>query len=61
MDHGVKGLAVICGQRHEHEACKYRIHRWGIVWNLDELLIRCNNVLYFRGVAEEEVDGETRE
>merc|ERR1712154_216380 len=29
--------------------------------NLGEVLIRCNNVLYIRGVDEEEEDGETRE
>ncbi|XP_054160643.1 small nuclear ribonucleoprotein F [Oppia nitens] len=29
--------------------------------NLGEVLIRCNNVLYIRGVDEEEEDGETRD
>ncbi|CAH3112187.1 unnamed protein product [Pocillopora meandrina] len=29
--------------------------------NLGEVLIRCNNVLYVRGVDEEEEDGEMRE
>jgi hypothetical protein len=29
--------------------------------NLGEVLIRCNNVLYIRGVDEEEEDGEMRE
>ncbi|KFP77781.1 hypothetical protein N311_03098, partial [Apaloderma vittatum] len=28
---------------------------------LDEVLIRCNNVLYIRGVEEEKEDGERRE
>ncbi|KFP46358.1 Small nuclear ribonucleoprotein F, partial [Cathartes aura] len=29
--------------------------------HLGEVLIRCNNVLYIRGVEEEEEDGEMRE
>lgn len=29
--------------------------------NLGEVLIRCNNVLYVRGVDDEEEDGEMRE
>ncbi|XP_074604481.1 small ribonucleoprotein particle protein SmF [Brevipalpus obovatus] len=29
--------------------------------NLGEILIRCNNVLYVRGVEDEEEDGEMRE
>ncbi|XP_055330534.1 small nuclear ribonucleoprotein F-like [Paramacrobiotus metropolitanus] len=29
--------------------------------NLGEVLIRCNNVLYLRGVDEEEEDGEMKE
>jgi len=29
--------------------------------NLGEVLIRCNNVLYIRGVDEEDEEGETRE
>jgi len=29
--------------------------------NLGEVLIRCNNVLYIRGVEEEEEDGEMKE
>ncbi|XP_012519428.1 PREDICTED: small nuclear ribonucleoprotein F-like [Propithecus coquereli] len=29
--------------------------------HLGEVLIRCNNVLYIRGVEEEEEDGEVRE
>ena len=29
--------------------------------NLGEVLIRCNNVLYIRGVDDEEEDGEMRE
>lgn len=29
--------------------------------NLGEVLIRCNNVLYIRGVDEEEEDGEMKE
>ncbi|XP_038045379.1 small nuclear ribonucleoprotein F [Patiria miniata] len=29
--------------------------------NLGEVLIRCNNVMYVRGVEEEEEDGEMRE
>ncbi|XP_015931125.1 small nuclear ribonucleoprotein F [Parasteatoda tepidariorum] len=29
--------------------------------NLGEVLIRCNNILYIRGVDEEEEDGEMKE
>ena len=29
--------------------------------HLGEVLLRCNNVLYIRGVEEEEEDGEMRE
>lgn len=29
--------------------------------NLGEVLIRCNNVLYIRGVDEEDEEGETRD
>ena len=29
--------------------------------NLGEVLVRCNNVLYIRGVDDEEEDGEMRE
>lgn len=29
--------------------------------NLGEVLIRCNNVLYIRGVEEEEEDGEMKD
>uniref|UniRef100_A0A2K5NKP5 Sm domain-containing protein n=1 Tax=Cercocebus atys TaxID=9531 RepID=A0A2K5NKP5_CERAT len=39
-----------------------RIHRWELCpGHLGEVLISVNNVLYIRGVEEEEKDGEMRE
>jgi len=32
-----------------------------VAGNLGEVLIRCNNVLYIRGVDEDDEDGETRD
>uniref|UniRef100_T1IMT0 Sm protein F n=1 Tax=Strigamia maritima TaxID=126957 RepID=T1IMT0_STRMM len=36
-------------------------HEGTCTGNLGEVLIRCNNVLYIRGVEEEEEDGEMKE
>ncbi|CAH3180705.1 unnamed protein product [Porites lobata] len=74
---GLTGKAVIAKLKWGHEYKGYLVSVDGymnlqlanteeyidgsLAGNLGEVLIRCNNVLYVRGVDEEEEDGEMRE
>ncbi|XP_066139269.1 small nuclear ribonucleoprotein F [Euwallacea fornicatus] len=60
--HEYKGILVsVDGYMNLQLANCEEVIEGAVTGNLGEILVRCNNVLFIRGVEEEDEEGETRD